>query len=207
MSKKKILLALSAVVFVAACGGDASEQQLFTSVIHGVKGLNAPAQAPLTVSQIRQRLTPEVRAQFGTAALKIALLEEKKQASVLIETGENLNVTTYFTPDGISISLQDGVLVATRGLGFDLMTADVSAVQSGLRNGSRAVRVHRYLDGEDQVVIKSFVCDYSGTTKVVETCYGNDNNFENRYSMVAGQIAESRQWIGPQLGYIVLEPS
>ena len=204
---KKILAALSALVFASACGGDASEQQLFTSVIQGMKGLNAPAQTPLTVAQIRQRLTPDVRAQFGDATLMIALLEEKKQASVLIEDGENQDVVTYFTPDGISISLQDGVLVATRGLGFDLMAADVSEVQSAIRNGGRAVRVHRYLDGEDQMVIKSFVCDYAGASRVIETCYGNGNNFENRYSIVAGQVVSSRQWIGPQLGYIVLEPS
>lgn len=203
---RKILLALAALSLVVACGRTQPEQQFFGAVLRGVQEGSA-AQSPRTVAQIRQRLTPEVRAQFGNAVLKIALLEDNDQASVLIEAGNNQDVATFFTPDGRSISLKQGVLVATRGLGFDLMSADVSSVLSSLGNGTRAVRIHRYLDGEDQLVIHSFVCDYEGRIRVVETCYGNGSSFENTYSMSAGRILASRQWIGPQLGHIILEPS
>jgi len=157
------------------------------------------------MAEIRQQITPQVRQRFRHTSLMIAELEQNDRASIIVRKGMNRDVETYFTPDNISISLKEGVLIGTRGLGFDLMSADVSEVIAGLRNGGQAVRIHRYLDGEDQIVIKSYICDYSGNAQITETCYGKDHSFKNSYQTSAGKVIASRQWIGPDLGYIRLE--
>jgi len=127
---------------------------------------------------------------------------------VLIERQRNRDVVTYFTPDGISMSYKSGVLVGTRGLGFDLMGADVGDVLQSLRSGrDGAVRLHRYLDGEDQIVLRSLVCDYTGSGRITETCYSDGLEIKNTYQMSGGRITTSRQWIGPEQGYIRLEPA
>lgn len=203
----KIITALAVLTVLSSCGSRQSEESVLGPIAQSLIGFTQPASTPASMENIRQQITPQVRQRFRHTSLMIAQLESNERASILVRKGENRNVETYFTPDNISISLQEGVLIATRGLGFDLMSADVSDTIAGLRRGGRAVRIHRYLDGEDQIVIKSYICDYRGNASVTETCHGKGHTFENSYQMSAGQIIASRQWIGPHHGYIRLENS
>jgi len=205
--KRKIITALATLAVLSSCGSRQSEESVLGPIAQSLIGFTQPASTPASMEDIRRQVTPQVRQRFRHTSLMIAQLESNDRASILVRKGENRDVETYFTPDNISISLQDGVLIATRGLGFDLMSADVSDTIAGLRRGGRAVRIHRYLDGEDQIVIKSYICDYRGNANVTETCHGKDHTFENNYQMSAGQIIASRQWIGPHHGYIRLEDS
>lgn len=205
--KTKIITALAVLTVLSSCGSRQSEESVLGPIAQSLIGFTQPASTPASMEDIRQQITPQVRQRFRHTSLLIAQLESNDRASILVRKGENRDVETYFTPDNISISLQDGVLIATRGLGFDLMSADVSDTIAGLRSGGRAVRIHRYLDGEDQIVIKSYICDYRGNANVTETCHGKDHTFENSYQMSAGQVIASRQWIGPHNGYIRLEDS
>ena len=209
MSVTRILTALSLSAMLAACSSDPGQTSLLGPLKQSASGIlgKAPAAGP-TADQIRSRITPEVRASFGNVPLKIATLEEKKLASVLIERARNRDQITYFTPDGISMTYKSGVLVGTRGLGFDLMDADVDQVLSSLRTGrDGAVRIHRYLDGEEQVILRSFICDYTGAGTVTETCFSDGFQITNTYAMSGGRITSSRQWISPEQGYVRLEPS
>ncbi|WP_435988427.1 YjbF family lipoprotein [Sulfitobacter sp. SH24] len=200
---KKLFLMLLLTIGVASCGTEKPEQVTFASAVQSLTGQATKAQTSQTVDNIRRQLTPEVRQRFGNNALLIARLESRDQASVLIQSGVNRDVETYVTPDGISLSLRDGVLVGTRGLGFDLMNTDVS--ETAISNRGRAVRVHRYLDGESKIVIKSYICDYRGVDPIVESCKGKDTQFQNSYRVSASEIVASRQWIGPEVGYIQIE--
>lgn len=202
--------ALALAVLLTACGSGQSQNPLIGPLKEILPRVlsRTPPPAPPTAAQIRSRITPEIRAQLGNVPLKIVVLEKQNLASVLIERQRNRDVVTYFTPDGISMSYKSGVLVATRGLGFDLMGADVGDVLQSLRSGrDGATRLHRYLDGEDQIVLRSFVCDYTGSGRITETCYSDGFKIENTYQMSGGRITTSRQWIGPEQGYIRLEPS
>ncbi|UOA34121.1 hypothetical protein DSM110093_03956 (plasmid) [Sulfitobacter sp. DSM 110093] len=199
----KILLACLMVVGIASCGAEKPEQELIVSAMQSLTGRPSNAQSSQSVESIRRQLTPDLRERLGNKALLIARLENRDQASVLIQSGVNRDVVTYVTPDGISLSLRDGVLVGTRGLGFDLMNTDVS--EMAMRDGGQAVRVHRYLDGENRIVIKSFICDYKGVNPIVEACAGKNTQFQNSYRVSASKIIASRQWIGPEVGYIQVE--
>ncbi|MFG6519351.1 YjbF family lipoprotein [Sulfitobacter sp. 1A13496] len=203
--KHKSIAVLSLLGLLAACGQGQSQQGIFGPIGQALLGFTQSASKPSSMADIRRQVTPEVRQRFQHTSLMIAQLEQNERASILVRKGVNRNVETYFTPDNISLSLKEGVLVGTRGLGFDLMSGDVAEVLAGLRHGGQAVRVHRYLDGEDQIVIKSYICNYSGNAQITETCYGKDHSFKNSYQMSGGKVVASRQWIGPDLGYIRLE--
>lgn len=171
-----------------------------------------PAPPKPTAAQIRANITPEVRAQLGNVPILVATLEKRGAAAALITVGQNGPVSSYSTPDGTAVSLSDGVLVATRGLGHDLMRADVSQIRAALRNGGGRglTRVHHYLDGENHTVIRSYICDISSVSagRLQEICHGPDLTFENSYVLGAGHaVASSRQWVGPENGYIIIEPS
>lgn len=203
--KRKSIAVLFLLGLLSGCGSNQMQQSVLGPIGQTLFGFTIPVSKPSSMEDIRRQVTPQVRQRFQHTSLMIAQLEQNERASILVRKGMNRGVETYFTPDNISISLTQGVLVSTRGLGFDLMSGDVAEVIAGLRHGGRAVRVHRYLDGEDQIVIKSYICDYSGNARITETCYGKDHSFKNSYQMSAGKVVASRQWVSPDLGYIRLE--
>jgi hypothetical protein len=204
----RINFAASALIILASCGNiqndDSAVKQIWTA-------LTAPEQAASTTLDIdtfRAGLTPEVLAQIDGPIL-IAQVPSRDAVAVLTRAGTNSGVDTFLTPDGISISLRDGMVIATRGLGFDLMTADIAEPLTALKGFRQsAVRIHRYLDGENQPIERSFVCAYSvtGTRQVAETCTSSSDAFKNNYILdKEGNITSSRQWISPQIGSVVTE--
>lgn len=136
-------------------------------------------------------------------------------------SGRNGDVITWEAPDAVSVSLAGGVLVATRGLGPDLMSAEVTQTRAMLAGAPMPARgyarLHSYLDGEHRVQFESFLCRDAGrrpetvtlrgmtrqTLRVTEICTSPDTDFVNEYWIGAdGVVWRSRQWIGPRLGYL-----
>ena len=210
MSVMRLILLTLGLALLAACGSKGSQPFLASQAIkqlgERVKGKGEAAPPP-TADQLRAAITPEFRAQSGNLPLLLASSLRTPVASIMMQAGVNGNVRTYFAPDSISFALRDGVLIASRGLGGDLMQADVSQVIPRIRAGSgQARRVHRYLDGEDQEYTVNFDCSYARSVgEVVETCQGEVASFTNRYVLKGGKIVVSVQWVAPQLGSFKLE--
>ena len=207
MIRHSIATGLAALLLLTACGED-SENTVDGLGFDQIRQSLEPKPESPTAAQIHSRLTPE-RLATMPGAVAVATLSERKAAAALIEAGRNGNVVTYFTPDGISMALRDGVLVGTRGLGFDLMTADVSGPLAALAGGKSTdvVRVHRYLDGANDIQVRRLMCSYTRTdTKIAETCRSPDTTISNSYVMSeSGRIASSRQWIGSEAGYVQIQ--
>ncbi len=159
----------------------------------------------IDADMLRASLTPQVLAQAETRLL-ILEVPTRDAVAVLSLVNTNQGVDTYLTADGVSISLQDGIVVATRGFGFDLMTAEVSETLAALKQGSSsAVRIHRYLDGENHTDPRSFVCDVTvrRDLSAVEICHSATVSFENSYNFNDNRfIVESRQWVSPEIGSV-----
>ena len=131
MSGARWLIALALAVSVGACGNDTTQPGVGKAVVASLKGrLAGGEEAPRpTADQLRAAITPEFRAQSGNKPLLIVTSQRVPVSSILTMFAENGGVRTYLSPDQISFSLRNGVLVATRGLGDDLMSADVSDVE------------------------------------------------------------------------------
>ena len=159
----------------------------------------------IDADMLRASLTPQVLAQAETRLL-ILEVPTRDAVAVLSLINTNQGVDTYLTADGVSISLRDGIVVATRGFGFDLMTAEISETLAALKQGSTsAVRIHRYLDGENHTDLRSFVCDVTvqRNLSAVEICHSATFSFENSYNFNDnGFIVESRQWVSSEIGYV-----
>lgn len=206
------LVALGTIIgLLAGCGSDKTRPDLTKGLVKQLAGkLTGKDETPTTPSadQIRAAVTPEARAQFGNQPLMLASSTDKPVNSILVLASQNGDVRTYFTPDSISLSLRNGIVIASRGLGADLMRADVSQVMARIQDGSGvATRDHFYLDGENQTYRRRFTCTYAKVgAEVVESCSGADASFENRYALNSkGEIAVSVQWVSPQIGSFRLE--
>ena len=142
--------------------------------------------------------------------------------AILIGIEESGPATTFATRARQTIALRDGVLIATRGLGGDLMSSDVAAVQAliAARRAGAAQRVMRFLNAADEVRALAFDCRVTPgaaqrvtvggrartATLVVESCTGRDGReIVNTYMIdSAGRAVASRQWAGDLIGHVTL---
>ncbi len=197
---------LAALLALVACGNTDTGLPTFSGVWAAITA--SDTEPRINPEALRASLTPDVLSQTQSQLILVQV-DSRDAVAVVSRVGSNGRVETYLTANGISFSLDAGLLVATRGLGFDLMTADVAETQIALQGKSpSAVRIHRYLDGENQVVAQSFVCTFSllSPRTVQENCNSASQSFANSYTFnEVGRKVGSSQWISPQLGMIDIE--
>lgn len=146
--------------------------------------------------------------------IRFVSIEKFGATAPLAELSRNGDVTVFASQDGVQFALRDGVLIATRGLAVDLMSAAAPSAAT-LRRGTGAHgRAYFTLDGTNATVRADFRCtlETAGretlqiigltvpTTLVVERCSGGGASFENRFWFDdRGRIRNARQWINPTL--------
>jgi len=153
---------------------------------------------------------------IGPERLRVTVPDRGAQA-VLGPVSRTGGVTVWQTLDGITLAFRDGALKGTRGLGDDLMSADVSgdlAMLRGTGPGGHHPHIRSYLDGENRTVFRSYQCRRTGTDRdsghdetalrrVTMRCVSPHDSFTNVYWLDgAGAVIRSRQWVGPQIGYM-----
>jgi hypothetical protein len=197
-------------------GGAALVKNGLGAVLPGKRASTASAQTP----------DPAQLAQAALASVKgpvlLATFESVGAPTVLGMVGENGTMRSYQTPDQRGVMLRSGLLAGTRGYGRDLMSADTDAVARLIRTrqAGSAPRVQRYLDGNGVERPVPMTCtvtpgasmtqDIAGITytgqQVAEHCEGSGAVVDNGYLVAAdGRVLVSRQWVGPGLGYLVLQ--
>lgn len=155
------------------------------------------------------RQAPALGVTPGEPLLQITLPAQGARAT-LKRVGGNGAVETWQSGDGVSVSLRRGVVVATRGLGFDLMGADASQTLTALSGGGQSGPYRhqmRYLTGDNHSTYLSASCTLTRVGgRHEETCVTHRGRFTNLYFLdSAGQILRSRQWIATEIGYMVIE--
>jgi hypothetical protein len=208
-------LALICALLLSACGNDieptsngALLKSLSSSGMARIRGGSAPE--PMTRARLAEVVTP----------VMLMTIERTGVEALFAEIETSRGVETWSSVDDITISLRNGVIVATRGFGADLMAANVPAVSLASGGGQGHTRQHSTLNGEDQPVQTDFTCRFSqdgvkavdivqisySLTHVVETCAAGDLSFQNDFWLGSDQkIRKSRQWISPEVGFITIE--
>lgn len=211
----KIRGILGALLLVTACGPLAKNQPL-------VIGLQSLTTAGSEFWDGKPRDPEETLAgdMIGASPVDLMLFGRvaEDDVSTFARTSTNNGMGTWVSDDGVSLTLRNGVAVATRGLGNDLMGAYLSMVYPAIINGSgRGTRIHDYLGGEDKIVRMAFQCEIATlgsavieivqrkhSTRVVrEECTGDVGRFTNLYWIdAAGTIRQSRQWLSTRVGMV-----
>jgi hypothetical protein len=206
--------ALAGLALLAGCSSEKTQIDGWTQA----RAVLATLTAKRSTAPIDPGLT---RAQVDGSQLPLILLtvENRNATAALARVNTNAGTETFITADGITVTTRDGVLISSRGLGNDLMSAAVpSRAQISAGSGSHR-RVHDHLDGGDVTVRHAFDCTLAGAgsetvtvvglswpTRVVsESCTGDSGSFENRYWIDSrGIIRQSRQWVGADVGFLRL---
>ena len=133
-------------------------------------------------------------------------------------TTDNSGQRTWIGEAGYTVTLDDGLLVATRGLGGDLIAANTAGVRAILRQGGGVTeRQHDYLDDRDRIQTETYTCtiEAKGPQEVdlgirketaefwTETCANARIQFENQYFVdETGTIIAARQFVSQTVAYV-----
>ena len=211
------MLALAALTALAGCGSD--DRPTTFDLARGVVGGVLPG-GDDAAQDARAVLTPAMIANSPTSAL-LAVLVERDVGYTLVPNAVNGETVQWRDISGGGLMQRDGILVGTRGLGWDLFTADVSGLSAALRGGGGrdVLRVNRFIDGTNKVRARQYLCDVVAvgreaidvygridrTTLFEERCTGEADAFVNRYWLRSdGLIVRSRERVSPQFGDIEL---
>ena len=221
----RILTLLMVTAALAGCGSQRSSdevsaigslRQAVGQMASGALGRDAPAAAPVS---------PEAMAaealRVNPGPLILVGLENMGSTQVLALVGENGGMRTYMTKNEQAVILRGGMLVGTRGLGNDISVLEgesANALVRGRRAGD-APRPMRIYTGDGRETPMLLNCRIvpgaregftlarapSGAA-VSETCTVGGATIHNDYLVGAsGSVAASRQWSGPELGYITIQ--
>ena len=200
--------------------GCSSAKDRDTALSETVKAFVSQFKTPAPVDP-RQVLT---RAAIDAANIPLLLTEIPKIQSagtLALLPGQRQQPDTWFGADGASFTLHKGVVVATRGLPFDLMFADSVPTIEGLeKGGGRYDRTYKYLTGDNRDQIVTYQCRLQfqsvetvtifeiriETKRFSETCFNPDQSFTNIYWVDHAKVVhKSQQFLNFSLGYALTE--
>lgn len=155
---------------------------------------------------------------YGMPILRAVI--ELRAADVLLTLSDSKgSVQTWTTTDGTTFSLRDGVLIQTRGLGPDLLSADAPTVAQLLENGSTYQRRYFFLGADDQMSRRTYDCTVTvvgqetitvverdhAVTHVSENCARPQGSISSEYWIEGKTIRRSVQSTSGLAGLILFE--
>jgi hypothetical protein len=212
-----LLGAALVLTLVAGCGNDTSGP----SPVAGLFGSVAKA----TLSSVKTKKPGKAKAskpvtradleEYGKPILRVAVPSRGLDGFLTISDAKE-DVVTWTTSDRATFSFRNGVLIQTRALGPDLMSAEVPSVTQLTTAGGTYQRVYYFLGDDDQGTRRTYDCtikvlgretldvferSYS-VTRVEEDCARTYGSIKNDYWIEGSTIRQSRQWASARLGYV-----
>jgi len=154
--------------------------------------------------------------------LRLVMLDNDSALAHLKQVGQNGSITSWMSSDHYTVSMDRGVVVATRGFGQDLMGANAEATLQALAadgspdaiEGDEYHGMYRrqlsYLSADNKpwsilagCRMSSGITD-NGIMRHVETCATHSGiKFDNTYWLDHdGEIVKSRQWPAAATGLL-----
>jgi hypothetical protein len=206
----KTLIKFAALSALVACGPLAKDNNA-TKISNAVKGLvnqsDAGGVPTYTFADLAASETPVILAAVPTLGV----------ADIFQKIGGNGGQSTWISSHGMTITLDQGIIVATRGFGEDIYAADNQGLSSAIKRGSGSYeRRIEQLTSSDVVSRIDFMCELEtvgsdqvtvldrsfDAVKLQETCRSEEVAFGNFYWVNgAGVVIQSQQWLGSSVGH------
>ena len=226
----------SALCNLSRCGPDTQPRNgngwvRFDGAVAGINGEAANVRQTVTIpfgssAATLATLDPGTMAMLRTALEKagqpILLVVNKTLnfAGLMAPYGMNGDVRTWATEQYVTLSTRDGIVVATRGFGPDLMSAAAPSLAQIAAGQGNVARRYYYLDGADQTRSFAYGCSLTraggetitilakpyATSRITESCSGPAGSFKNEYWFDNRHILrQSHQFFRPEADDLLLQ--
>jgi hypothetical protein len=201
LNRKPVRAAAAVVLlgFLAACGNGAALSGLVGGA--GNQGIDLNALS-------RQKIEA-----FGTPILR-ATLPARATDLLMSPRDVRKDVTTWEAAEGITFAFRNGILIESRGLGADLMSAAAPS-PSQILGGGPYVRTYFFVADDDRNQRRDYTCTTEligaepvavygkthQTRHVREVCTRDVGRIANDFWFEGNTLRKSRQWVGPDAGY------
>lgn len=206
-----------ALLGLAACGSlreegpGAQVAELATGLVTGRGEEAAPAASSVTQEQILSNPGKFMRVN----------IRDLNRWDTMVPAAQNGSRVTWVDSENNSITLDDGIVVATRGLPRDMMGATATQTWAAIRaGGGNAQRTHEFLTDDDKIAQELLQCSIVSkgadtvrrlsqtlnSRRFEETCDGEGLQLTNIYWVNgAGRMLRSLQAISPDAGYLQID--
>lgn len=217
----KFLASLAVVIIVASCSNTTDMETGEIQTLQLLKKALDSAKKPKRFIDARNLINRE---QVDAASIPVLFVE--------LASGQNGTLTpypgqgvgqTWLGADGATITLDRGMLKASRGMGDDLMGSSSSMPPWSQINKKTEtyIRELNYITGNNKISKRVFRCDIEKTSseelieiwdinfkvaRFEEQCSNNSFTFKNTYEVEArGIVRRSSQYHSGTLGFITIE--
>ncbi len=219
------LIAIICLLGLTACSSDKDTEVGYKNVIQNLgkvvlAKVKPKKKAPQTAQKAEGQTLDRQMIVDSKAELILVKLDRVGLYNLMQKSGQNGTRTTYRAPTNYTVTLDRGLITATRGLGLDLMAQGTNiSMRSMFANRTEAdtyIRKFRYLNTDSQLETTQFICimSYEGqetiniiglnynTGKYLEQCQSEISYFENQYWVDRNTVTiwKSSQMIHPSLG-------
>ncbi len=208
-------------MILSGCSVGDDVPSLELQVIDAIRGTIASKTAPKPpIVVVNRALLDGLEGSF----LEVTLERNDQLAYLEMDTerrdGGPGKITVWRTYDNVSLAMRNGMLIAITGLGGGIASSSVLASGDTLGPAYDGEHV-QYIRGLDNKQIRlSFACEVAqlgpesveivehihATRHVQERCEGGGGTIVNDFwiDSRAGLVWQSRQWAGPNIGYLLI---
>lgn len=214
---------LMAAIALSACGNDQNANAgtnmakgVFQGLAAARKAKNAPPTPPLTRADLAAFNQPIIKGEIASTGL----------TTYFVPSSDSNGVQTWRSAANESVSFRNGVLIATRGFGPDIMQSSAPSAATLASGAGSHDRSYFYLDGADQTQRIDYRCVLSNlgaetitvverqhsTRHVQEQCSGKRGNFTNDYWFENGNFVRKSnellvsEWGGITFSRVIDKP-
>ena len=215
----KFLKILGLICVIASCSNSSDlnpEKIIFTALQDAVRR----SESKIVRLDARKIVTREKIDKSGMDVLFVEL--ENGYNGTLVGYPGNNEGTVWLGIDGATVTLDKGFLIATRGMGDDLMSTDAKFPDwDGLKKSFNYQRTYRWLTKDNQIKETSYICvislEKTGKRIIVfekkfltdwyqETCDANSSQISNSYYLdYNGTVRRSYQYHSKHLKQVLIE--
>lgn len=195
------LRVLLASLLLSACGTES--QSPILNLARATLDANRQDTVKPDIAAQQTAIRQAVLASGTSDPVLMVALPKRNAVATLVLAARNGQAVTWLDSTGVSVVTRRGIVIATRGLGSDVMSSDVSGTLQALdRGGTGYVRTQRFLDGEGHLQERALTCDAARAgPRVTETCQGGGATVTNRFELRGSAVVQSWQWLGAGVGF------
>ncbi|MEQ8897776.1 MAG: YjbF family lipoprotein [Roseovarius sp.] len=217
-------LAVVAMLALPGCTSRKSDLTLLSAGKLAKAALRPPKLEldPVKLSRTARKALASTGPDEALATVQFPSVKGQSVLRVIETNGAYGTWAAWGSSDRRTVTTKNGIITATRAIPPDLMSADVDGVLTlvSRREEGTALYTQRYLDGNHQEIEAKTSCVVSrGYEKFVEygqvsqpalqmfsSCVARNSQFVDLYLVSnSGRILQSRQWVGPKLGFATFQ--